>query len=42
MQWQDTKLHAQVRAAALLLYQNTKLHAHVASLLQCHILKLLN
>jgi hypothetical protein len=29
MQWQDTKLHAQMRAAALLQWQDTKLHAQI-------------
>jgi hypothetical protein len=42
MQWQDTKLHAWMRTAALLQWQNIKLNARVAALLQWQVLKLLN
>jgi hypothetical protein len=42
MQWQDTKLHARMRTAALLQWQDTKLHALVAALLQWQFHKLLN
>jgi hypothetical protein len=41
MQWQDTKLHARMRAAALLQWQHNKLHARVVALLQWQVLKLL-
>jgi hypothetical protein len=42
MQWQDTKLHARMRAAALLQWQNIKLHARMrpAALLQWQKIKL--
>jgi hypothetical protein len=42
MQWQDTKLNARMRAAAMLQWQNIKLHARVAALLQWQVLKLFN